>query len=178
MTSRGLAPDPSDDLAATAEGPPAHWFQGNSQAVADVAQLRLAHARTQLRAPTGAVELSAQSHGTVRSLRTPGQNKIYRTCAAAAAGHCCHPEATSMLTLIRAAITYMLLGERWDQCTDEQFVKHSLGHDQRARITMCPCPSKVARTRGDDKGRQKQAASRSARRPRERISGDLIRLVV
>ena len=76
MTSRGLAPGLSDDRATTVDDPPERWFQGTSVNPTGVAQLRLAHARSQLRAPTGAAELTTQFHGTVSGLRTPGQNMV------------------------------------------------------------------------------------------------------
>ena len=63
--SRGLAPEPSDDRATTVDNPPERWFHGTSPNLTGVAQLRLAHALTQIRAPTGAAELPTQFHRTV-----------------------------------------------------------------------------------------------------------------
>ena len=63
----------------TVDDPPERWFQETSSNLTGVAQLRLAHAHTQLRAPTGATELTTQFHETVSGLRTPGQNTSYCT---------------------------------------------------------------------------------------------------
>ena len=77
MTSQGVAPGLPHDRTTTVVDPPKHWFQGTSVNPTGVALLRQAHARTQLQAATGAVELTLnQSHGTVSGLRTLGQNMV------------------------------------------------------------------------------------------------------
>ena len=71
MTSRGLAPGPPDDRATTVDDPPERWFYGNGRDLKYVAQLRLAHARTNPRAIPGVAEPTTQSYGWAKHRRHP-----------------------------------------------------------------------------------------------------------
>ena len=76
MTSRGLAPGPSDERPTTVDVPPEHWFFGTGVDLTCVAQLRLAHTHTNQIAIPGAAEPTTQSYGTGGVLRTSGQNMV------------------------------------------------------------------------------------------------------